>query len=99
MATFVEQVREMGVKQAVVTKADEVVERVTAGMNVNDIRSALRGDEPRRPNPVSDLMLTASGFIYGRAFITRPSPTSTPPSDWGGCPPSCWSGKPLQVLS
>jgi quinol-cytochrome oxidoreductase complex cytochrome b subunit len=51
MATFVEQVREMGVKQAVVTKADEVVERATAGMNVGDIRSALRGDEPRRPNP------------------------------------------------
>ncbi len=51
MATFVEQVRELGVKDAVITKADEVVERVTAGMNVNDIRSALRGDEPRRPNP------------------------------------------------
>ncbi len=41
MATFVEQVREMGIKQAVVTKTDEVVERVTAGMNVGDIRSAL----------------------------------------------------------
>jgi len=51
MATFVEQVREMGIKQAVVTKADEVVERLTAGMNITDIRSALRGDEPRRPNP------------------------------------------------
>ena len=51
MATFVEQVREMGIKQAVVTKADEVVERVTAGMNINDVRAALRGDEPRRPNP------------------------------------------------
>ena len=35
MATFVEQVREMGIKQAVVTKADEVVERVTAGMNLS----------------------------------------------------------------
>jgi quinol-cytochrome oxidoreductase complex cytochrome b subunit len=51
MATFVEQVREMGIKQAVVTKADEVVERLTAGMNIGDIRAALRGDEPRRPNP------------------------------------------------
>lgn len=51
MATFVEQVREMGIKQAVVTKADEVVERLTAGMNITDIRAALRGDEPRRPNP------------------------------------------------
>ncbi len=51
MATFVDQVREMGIKQATIAKADEIVERVTAGMNINDIRSALRGDEPRRPNP------------------------------------------------
>ena len=51
MATFVEQVREMGIKQAVISKTDEVVERLTAGMNVTDIRAALRGDEPRRPNP------------------------------------------------
>jgi quinol-cytochrome oxidoreductase complex cytochrome b subunit len=51
MTTFVDQVRELGVKQAVVVKSDEIVERITAGMNVNDIRSALKGDEPRRPNP------------------------------------------------
>ena len=51
MTTFVDQVRELGVKQAVIAKTDEVVERITAGMNVNDIRSAMRGDEPRRPNP------------------------------------------------
>jgi ubiquinol-cytochrome c reductase cytochrome b subunit len=51
MATFFEQVSEMGVKQAIVTKADDVVERLTAGMNISDIRGALRGDEPRRPNP------------------------------------------------
>jgi len=51
MTTFVEQVREMGIKRAVVTKADEAVERLTAGMNITDIRAALRGDEPRRPNP------------------------------------------------
>ncbi|MCZ7670714.1 MAG: cytochrome bc complex cytochrome b subunit [Chloroflexi bacterium] len=41
----------MGPKQAIIAKSDEVVERITAGMNVNDIRAALRGDEPRRPNP------------------------------------------------
>lgn len=51
MATFVDQVRELGVKQAVITKADEVVERLTSGLNINDVRAALRGDEPRRPNP------------------------------------------------
>ncbi len=51
MTTFVDQVKEMGVKQAVIAKADEAVERITAGMNIADIRAALRGDEPRRPNP------------------------------------------------
>jgi len=42
MATFIDQIREMGVKQAVITKSDEAVERLTAGMNVGDIRAALR---------------------------------------------------------
>ncbi|MEM7331670.1 MAG: cytochrome bc complex cytochrome b subunit [Chloroflexota bacterium] len=51
MATFFDQVSEMGLKQATITKADEIVERLTAGMNISDIRGAFRGDEPRRPNP------------------------------------------------
>ncbi|MDT8306609.1 MAG: cytochrome b N-terminal domain-containing protein [Anaerolineae bacterium] len=51
MATFVDQVRELGLKQATIAKADEAVERLTAGMNVNDLRDMLRGEEPRRPNP------------------------------------------------
>lgn len=51
MTTFVDQVKELGIKQAVIVKTDDVVERLTAGMNVNDIRAALRGDDPRRPNP------------------------------------------------
>ncbi len=67
MATFTEQVREIGFKQATVAKLDEVVERMTAGMNINDIRSALRGDEPRRPNP--RLTPHADGFW----FHIRPS--------------------------
>ena len=67
MATFYEQVREMGVKQATIAKADEIVERVTAGLNTNDIRSALKGDEPRRPNP--RLRPHADGFW----FHIRPS--------------------------
>ncbi len=67
MATFFEQVSEMGLKQASVTKADEVVERLTTGMNISDIRSALRGDEPRRPNP--RLRPHADGFW----FHIRPS--------------------------
>ncbi len=79
MTTFVDQVREMGVKQAVIAKSDEVVERITAGMNVNDIRSALRGDEPRRPNP--RLRPHADGFwlhirpSFYHNEITRVYPT------------------------
>jgi quinol-cytochrome oxidoreductase complex cytochrome b subunit len=67
MATFLEQVQEMGLKQAVVAKADESVERLTAGMNITDVRAALRGDEPRRPNP--RLRPHADGFW----FHIRPS--------------------------
>lgn len=67
MTTFIDQVREIGVKQATIAKLDEVVERMTAGMNINDIRAALRGDEPRRPNP--RLTPHADGFW----FHIRPS--------------------------
>lgn len=67
MTTFVDQVREMGLKQAVIAKTDEAVERLTAGMNIGDVRSALRGDEPRRPNP--RLRPHADGFW----FHIRPS--------------------------
>lgn len=67
MATFFDEVREMGFKQAAIAKADDVVERVTAGMNINDIRGMLRGDEPRRPNP--RLRPHADGFW----FHIRPS--------------------------
>ncbi|HSH03368.1 MAG TPA: cytochrome b N-terminal domain-containing protein [Anaerolineae bacterium] len=51
MATFVDKVREMGPRRALISAVDETVERLTIGMNIGDIRSALRGDEPRRPNP------------------------------------------------
>ena len=67
MATFFDQVREMGPKDAIIAKVDDVVQRTTAGMDINDIRSALRGDEPRRPNP--RLRPHADGFW----FHIRPS--------------------------
>ncbi len=67
MATFFEQVQEMGLKQAAIAKVDESVERMTAGMNIADVRGALRGDEPRRPNP--RLRPHADGFW----FHIRPS--------------------------
>jgi ubiquinol-cytochrome c reductase cytochrome b subunit len=59
--SFLDDVKEKGFKRAVYEGADEVVERLTAGMNVQDIREALRGENPsRRPNP--RLQPHADGF-------------------------------------
>jgi quinol-cytochrome oxidoreductase complex cytochrome b subunit len=50
--SFLDDVKEKGLKKALFEGADEVVERLTAGMNIQDIREALRGENPsRRPNP------------------------------------------------
>ncbi|PIE81806.1 MAG: hypothetical protein CSA11_02750 [Chloroflexi bacterium] len=79
MTPFIDQVSEMGLVKAVIAKSDEVVERITAGMNTNDIRSALRGDTPRRPNP--RLRPHADGFwlhirpSFYHNEITRVYPT------------------------
>jgi len=50
--SFLDDVKEKGLRKAVMEGIDESVERLTAGMNIQDIREALRGDPPsRRPNP------------------------------------------------
>ncbi len=50
--SFLDDVKEKGLKKAVFEGANETVERITAGMNIQDIREALRGENPsRRPNP------------------------------------------------
>ncbi|MGJ3240234.1 MAG: cytochrome b [Anaerolineae bacterium] len=50
--SFLDDVQEKGWRKAVMEGVDEVTERVTAGMNIQDIREALRGEDPsRRPNP------------------------------------------------
>lgn len=50
--SFLDDVKEKGLKRAVFEGVNEVTERITAGMNVQDIREALRGDAPsRKPNP------------------------------------------------
>lgn len=50
--SFLDDVKEKGLKKAVFEVANESVERLTAGMNIQDLREALRGDAPsRRPNP------------------------------------------------
>ena len=50
--SFLDDVKEKGFKKAVFEGIDDSVERLTAGMNVQDVREALRGESAsRRPNP------------------------------------------------
>jgi len=59
--SFLDDVKAKGLKRAVFEGVDDVVERVTAGLNVQDIRETLRGENPsRRPNP--RLQPHADGF-------------------------------------
>jgi ubiquinol-cytochrome c reductase cytochrome b subunit len=50
--SFLDDVKDKGLKRATFEGVNNIVERVTAGMNIQDIREALRGEAPsRRPNP------------------------------------------------
>jgi ubiquinol-cytochrome c reductase cytochrome b subunit len=50
--SFLDDVQEKGWRKAIMEGVDESVTRLTAGMNIQDIREALRGEEAsRRPNP------------------------------------------------
>lgn len=50
-APFLDDVKQKGLVPAVLYKTNEVVERLTAGLDIEDIRSVLRGDPAPRPNP------------------------------------------------
>ncbi|MDL1899841.1 cytochrome bc complex cytochrome b subunit [Anaerolineae bacterium CFX9] len=59
--SFLDDIKEKGLKRAIFEGVNEVVERATAGMNVQDIREALRGEAAsRKPNP--RLQPHADGF-------------------------------------
>jgi ubiquinol-cytochrome c reductase cytochrome b subunit len=50
--SILDEIKEKGVRKAVYETVDRTVERITSGMNIQDIREALRGEKPsRRPNP------------------------------------------------
>ena len=50
--SFLDDVKDKGFKKAVFEGIDDSLERLTAGMNVQDLREALRGETAsRRPNP------------------------------------------------
>jgi quinol-cytochrome oxidoreductase complex cytochrome b subunit len=48
---FLDDVKVKGFVPALLYKINESVERITAGLDIEDIRSVLRGDPPPRPNP------------------------------------------------
>ena len=49
---LIKRIREVGLPKAMVEAADDVVTRVTVGLNVAELRAMLRGDPPiARPNP------------------------------------------------
>src|SRR4051812_47789850 len=50
--SFLDDVKEKGIRKATLELIDETTERITAGLNIQDIREALRGEPAsRRPNP------------------------------------------------
>lgn len=78
--SFLDDVKEKGLKRAIFEGVNEVVERATAGMNLQDIREALRGEAAsRKPNP--RLQPHADGFwLHMRPSYFHKSVTGLYPS-------------------
>ena len=73
--SFLDDVKEKGLKKAIFEGIDESVERLTAGMNVQDVREALRGEDPsRRPNPRLTPHADGFGFICVPLILIEMSP-------------------------
>jgi ubiquinol-cytochrome c reductase cytochrome b subunit len=49
--SILQQIRERGAKRFIFGVIDDTVVRITAGLNINDVRSVLRGDPVAKPNP------------------------------------------------
>jgi quinol-cytochrome oxidoreductase complex cytochrome b subunit len=48
---ILDEIKAKGVRKALTDKTDDIVTRVTAGLNTADVRGVLRDDPPPRPNP------------------------------------------------
>jgi quinol-cytochrome oxidoreductase complex cytochrome b subunit len=48
---ILDDLREKGARRTLEDTANDVVERVTAGLDIEALRGTLRGDDPGRPNP------------------------------------------------
>jgi ubiquinol-cytochrome c reductase cytochrome b subunit len=49
--TWRRMIKEHGLIKTVYLRTDDTVTRITTGLNINDLRSILRGDPPGKPNP------------------------------------------------
>ncbi len=78
--SFLDDVKEKGLKKAVFELIDESMERLTSGLNIQDLREAVRGEAPsRRPNP--RLTPHADGFwLHMRPSYFHADITGTYPS-------------------
>src|SRR5512137_1705988 len=50
-ATWRKMIKEHGLVKTVFLRVDDTVTRITTGLNINDLRSILRGDPAGKPNP------------------------------------------------
>jgi len=85
-----DDIKTKGIRKALYENLDHTVARVTAGLNIQDIREALRGDKPsRRPNP--RLTPHADTFwLHMRPSYFHTSVTGLYPlSGWAGYLPFC----------
>lgn len=57
---ILDEIKEKGPRQAVADTANDVVRRITAGLDITEVRGVMRGDPPGRPNP--RLQPHADGF-------------------------------------
>ncbi len=51
LATWRKMIKENGLIKTVYLRVDDTVTRITTGLNINDVRSVLRGDPAGKPNP------------------------------------------------
>jgi quinol-cytochrome oxidoreductase complex cytochrome b subunit len=76
---ILDDLKAKGVRQTITDTANDVVYRVTAGLDIEDFRGMLRGDDPARPNP--RLTPHAEGFWlhmrpgYYNSLVTGVYPT------------------------
>ena len=78
---FLDDIEEKGVVKASTDLADDVVTRVTAGLNISDVRSVLRGDPPARRTRRSSQQQQNKPRLLKRP---RPQRSSPQQKDWRG---------------